>query len=100
MNVAGKSENLNVTVNVLPLFSSVEIHADPLETLIAEGEMEWSYEELNQYSVKKRHLVQASQFPDQSMYVLDQQILSLKDSLERLKFYLSDLDDLLPSSQN
>jgi hypothetical protein len=100
MNVAGKSENLNETLNVLPLFANVEIVADPLETLIAEGEMEWSFEELNQYSPKKRHLVQASQFPDQSIYVLEQQISSLKDSLERLKFYLSDLDDLLPSSQN
>jgi hypothetical protein len=100
MNVAGLNENLSENVNVLPLFADVEINVDPLQTLLNEGDLEWAFEEVNEYSVKNRHIVQASQFPDQSMYVLDQQISSLKDSLERLKFYLSDLDDLLPSSQN
>ena len=98
MNVAGHNEVSTQTVNVLPLFTDVEIYVDPLETLLAEGSVEGNFRELNKSSVKKRFLVQETQFPDQSMYVLDQQISSLKDSLERLKFYLSDLDDLLPGN--
>ena len=98
MNVAGLTETMNETVNVLPLFADVAIHADPLEGLLAEGKTEWSMQEQKPHAVNKRLLVQTNQFPDQSMYVLDQQISSLRDSLERLKFYLSDLDDLLPGN--
>ena len=50
----------------------------------------------NLSSQARRVLVSCEQFPDQSIYTLEQQLLSLNQSMARLKFYLSDLDDLLP----
>lgn len=99
MNVAGT--DAVEKMNVVPLFSSVEIEIpDPLESLLTEGEMaedQWALEEESMsLGETQRVLVSPQQFPDQSMYVLEKQVSSLKESLARLKFYLGDLDDLLP----
>lgn len=96
MNVAGNAE-MNENTNVIALFSSVQIEMpDPLQELLNEAETEaWEAEEAPIMKAN-RVLVTEGQFPDQSMYVLDQQLAKLTQSLGRLKFYISDLDDLLP----
>jgi hypothetical protein len=95
MNVAGNDE-MNVNMNVLSLFSSNQIEMpDPLQELLREAELDaWKEEE--EIVQAKRLLVTETQFPDQSMFVLEQQLANLTQSLGRLRFYLGDLDDLLP----
>jgi len=46
--------------------------------------------------LKASNLVTPDHFPDQSMYLIDDQIELLKTSLNRLKFYLSELEDIIP----
>jgi len=85
--------------NVLPLFSTIEIenleqHSDPLQDLLLEAEAEaWTDAPVKKVATG---LVTANQFPDQSMIILEKQLVELKETMARLKFYLSDLDDLLP----
>ena len=101
MNVAGSSEMIENT-NILPLFSSIQVEiSDPLQDLLNEAEIE-AWEELEEAPVAKapRILVTDKQFPEQSLYTLEQQLENLNQSLGRLKFYLSDLNDLLPSKFN
>ena len=97
MNVAGSSEMIENT-NILPLFSSIQVEiSDPLQDLLNEAEIE-AWEELEEAPVAMapRLLVTDKQFPEQSLYTLEQQLENLNQSLGRLKFYLSDLNDLLP----
>lgn len=93
MNVNGLE---NAEMNVVSLFGGAAeaIIPDPLETLIQETEVLLT-EEIKVES-RDRLMVSESQFPDQSMFILDQQLGQLKDSISRMKFYLLDLDDLLP----
>lgn len=44
----------------------------------------------------RSHLVQEHQFPDQSMYRLQEQLKLVKSKLGRIKFYLEELEDILP----
>ena len=95
MSIAGNSELMEKS-NVVHLFSSVKVELpDPLQELLMEGEMDWDLEE-KPVSQAKRILVSLEQFPDQSIYTLEQQLANLNQSMSRLKFYMSDLDDLLP----
>lgn len=96
MNVAGNSE-MNKNTNVVALFSRVQIEMpDPLQELLNEAEAEaWEADEAPVVKAS-RVLVTETQFPDQSMYTLEAQLAKLNQSLGRLKFYVSDLDDLLP----
>lgn len=100
MNVAGNS-NVVEKANVLSLFGGLEAELnDPLIDLIQEGnQLDQDLDlELDETPVtqSKRVLVTENQFPDQSLHILDQQLVELKMNLGRLKFYLGDLDDLLP----
>lgn len=96
MNLSGNSQ-MNEKANVVALFSHVQVESpDPLQELLNEAEIEaWEAEE-SVMAKADRVLVSAEQFPDQSLFILDKQLASLKESMSRLKFYLSDLDDLLP----
>ena len=96
MNVSGNSE-MKENANVVALFSHVQIEIpDPLQELSNEAESEaWEVEEPI-LTKADRVLVKDGQFPDQSIFILDKQLANLKESMARLKFYLSDLDDLLP----
>jgi hypothetical protein len=103
MNVSGHSENLEDS-NVLSLFARSEVLStlDPLQELLREAEAEAfaDDEEVEIRVEKKRVLVSENQFPDQSLFTLEQQLANLNLSLGRLKFYLSDLDDILPVKMN
>ncbi len=93
MNVNGSEQ----TENVVPLFGgglNEESIPDPLETLLLETES--ILVEEKKLERRDRLMVSETQFPDQSMFTLDQQLGQLKESLGRMKFYLLDLDDLLP----
>ena len=90
---------MNENTNVVALFSTVQVEMpDPLQELLNEAEAEaWEELQEDQPLVKaNRILVTENQFPDQSIFVLEQQLSLLNESMARLKFYLGDLDDLLP----
>lgn len=96
MNVLGNQVESRPE-NVLPMFNDVEVPMeDPMEVLVQEA-MSCQREEETSFipssTVKKA--VRSDQFPDQSMYVLDEQLAGLKESLRRLNFYIGDLDDLI-----
>lgn len=88
--------------NVVSLFGnqinrSMAIENDPLQDLLNEAEAEaWDEAEEAPAMRVESLLVTESQFPDQSMFVLEKQLSQLTEKMARLKFYISDLDDLLP----
>jgi hypothetical protein len=99
MNVSENSTQLQNT-NVLSLFGNTNREeTDTLQELLNEAEVEaWEEEEETVIVAKApRKIVTESQFPDQSLYILEQQLASLNESMGRLRFYLSDLNDLLPN---
>lgn len=100
MNVAGTQVDGN-KMNVLPLFGRVDSTiADPIQELLDEANLAQDEEiEVSPVAPVKRSSVTLSQFPDQSMYVLDEQLNELKDRLNRIKFYLGDLDALIPNKK-
>lgn len=93
MNVTGFEKEQNV----VPLFGGTqeEFIPDPLEQLLQETES-LLVEEKKLIQTAKTPMVTESQFPDQSMFILDQQLGHLKESISRIKYYMLDLDDLLP----
>ncbi len=92
MNVTGFEKEQNV----VSLFGGTheEMIPDPLEQLLLETET--LLVEEKKLVTKNYPVVTASQFPDQSMFVLEQQLGHLKESIGRIKYYMLDLDDLLP----
>jgi hypothetical protein len=86
------------TVNVVSLFGKLNhqevIFDDPLENLLLEAGVLDPV--IAKAPVAARRVVNQNQFPDQSIYVLEEQLASLRISLNKLKFYLGDIDDLIP----
>jgi hypothetical protein len=97
MNLSSREQVEADAVNVVSLFgkSNAEvIIKDPLEELIKESEIEETVLEAS--VVRVRTLVNENQFPDQSIYILEEQLSNLRANLNRIKFYLGDIEDLLP----
>ena len=92
------------TANVVSLFGRTAEMAstmmDPIQELIKEAKMEdFDLEiEIEEEVVMSapRKVVEANQFPDQSMFTLDEQLAKLRSNLNRIKFYLGDVEDILP----
>lgn len=88
-----------LATNVLSLFGhsniEEEVLLDPMEELLSEAMIldEDDFEEVQLNT--PRILVNEDSSPDQSIYVLDEQLSKLKSSLSRIRFYLGDMDDLL-----
>jgi hypothetical protein len=88
---------------VVPLFRRQEDHL-PISSIDNEAFLLDSNEEfvdekednLALQEAQVSRLVSEGHFPDQSMYILDEQLEQLKSSFNRLKFYLSELEDILP----
>lgn len=85
-------------VNVVSLFGnfsqSETILNDPLRDLIEEAQIE--DEILIEEEVSPRKLVTMNQYPEDSMFILEDQLSNLKSSLNRMKFILGELEDILP----
>lgn len=102
MSVVGREHVEADTVNVVSLFGrsiGSGVISDPMTDLIQEGEMEDFDLESDidsKIEVAPRKTVDMNQFPDQSMFVLEEQLANLRSNLNRIKFYLGDLEDLLP----
>lgn len=87
-------------VNVLPFLGKIDVPPNvseigPLEIFLSEANLRDDENDQEVLSSPPRALVGESQFPDQSMHILDQQLKGLRESLNRIKFYMGDLDDLL-----
>jgi hypothetical protein len=96
MNVGGKSEVDMKPVNVLALFEEIVIPSTTGSNITVEEDADFLDQEEEVAPLAVRRVASPTQFPDQSIHVLDEQLLSLKESLARIKFYLGDIDDLLP----
>ena len=97
MNLSGREQLEADKVNVVSLFSKSNaeiIINDPLEELMKESAIADVIPESREVRVSK--IVNVNQFPDQSIYILEEQLSNLKASLNRIKFYLGDIEDLLP----
>lgn len=98
MNLNGREEAQVETLNVVSLWKTQEhaevIQNDPLTDLILEAAIE--DEVLETAHVRTARLVNENQFPDQSMYILDEQLMNLRTNLKRIKFYLGELDEIIP----
>lgn len=97
MNLSSREQAERDTVNVVSLFgqrhSDIVIN-DPLEELMKESAIEDTVLEAQDTRIAK--LVNENQFPDQSMYILEEQLSNLRASLNRIRFYMGDIEDLLP----
>jgi hypothetical protein len=87
MNVVGNSEMETVNLETFGVM-------DPLQDLLSEGFLDEG--NLEDIQAQARLLVTETNFPDQSMFILDLQLESLREKISRLKFYITDVDDLLP----
>ena len=97
MNLSGREQLEADKLNVVSLFSKSNaeiIINDPLEELMKESAIADVILESREVRVSK--IVNVNQFPDQSIYILEEQLSNLKASLNRIKFYLGDIEDLLP----
>jgi hypothetical protein len=82
---------------VVPLFAELGSFFDPLEDLLEEAQVpELVIDTPIQASHPAKLLVGPSHFPEQAVYILEKQIAQIGQSMARIKFYLDDLDDLLP----
>lgn len=97
MNVNGREQVEVNKLNVVSLFketNEVVIMNDPLTELLNEGALE--DEVFDRSEVRTARVVNENQFPDQSMYILEEQLSNLRSSLNRIKFYMGELDELIP----
>ena len=100
MNLNGRQTTSEADItNVLSFFGGINLDVapidDPLDVLLREAQLE--YVPMNEVKAScARTVVTESQIPDQSIYVLEKQLSNLRGSLSRIKFYLGDLEDLIP----
>lgn len=100
MSLRGKEQVESDPVNVVSLFGNFnqEFHqetviSDPLADLIKESEIEDVG--LKTENVLPRKVVSENNFPDQSLFILEEQLANLKSSINRMKFYIDELDDII-----
>ncbi len=95
----GNSENLiSESANVLSLYSHVEEVDldDPLEALLHEAGVPEDDEEEVSASVVQKALVLEHHAPDVGLYIIEEQLSQLRSRLHRIKFYLNEINDLIP----
>jgi hypothetical protein len=71
----------------------VEGSEDPLENLLNEFSEFSSVDEMKMTTIVTPPTVQAGQREDQMLHTLEGQLNGLREGLERLRYYLSDVDD-------
>ena len=98
MNVSGTEDLETRPMNVLALFGEMVVPATTGSNISVEDDAEFLGEDEEEVVIvaAARKIASENQFPDQSLHILDGQLSSLKESLARIKFYLGDIDDLIP----
>ncbi|NBV99950.1 MAG: hypothetical protein EBR67_10695 [Proteobacteria bacterium] len=91
MNLIEKTETLQ-DLNILSLFN--ETLKDSLDQESEESEDLEALSEVQSAPIVPR--VAESMFPDQSLFVLEEQLKAIKSNLSRIKFYMGDINDLIP----
>lgn len=98
LNDQEQAENLSNVVSLFGRTNDEGLVSDPLAELLNEANLEdfmLDEEEASEPILAARKVVDENQFPDQSIYVLEEQLSKLKNNLNRIRFYLGDMDDLL-----
>jgi len=97
MSVTGHSNSDKDMENVLSLFGVPMVSLrDPLCELLIEAQSEAFSSDMSVPGPRATKLVSEDFYPEQSMYILDLQMAELRESVKRIKFYMGDLEDLLP----
>jgi ATP-dependent Lon protease len=99
MNLRGSDQVEQNSINVISLFGNLDqdiLQNDPMSELLEEAMILDTEEETVELELTPRKVVNENQFPDQSMYILEEQLSNLKTSLNRMRFYLGDLEDMIP----
>ncbi len=98
MNLGNSEVLVSETANVLSLYGQVEDVdvADPLEALLLEAGVSEDDEEEVSSSPVKRARVYEHHAPDAGLYILEEQLSQLRSRLHRIKFYLNEINDLIP----
>lgn len=101
---AGSDNQIEIeTLNVVSLFGGQaliqeNLITDPLESLLEEAMIEDDQlDEEEVVATASRKIVSEDLFPDQSMYILSEQLKALRTNLKRINFYLDDVEDLIPA---
>ena len=99
MNLVGIQSAQLASSSAISLFHShkEEDFQDPLQTLILEG---GDLDKGGQSSFIPPKVVKSAQFPDQSIYTLNEQLMELKRRVGRLKIYLEEVEVILPIRNN
>lgn len=92
MNLIEKTETLQ-DLNILSLFNKTV--QDSLDQVGEENE-ELSTDISELKNALNFPRVNETMFPDQSLFVLEKQLKALKSNLSRIKFYMGDINDLIP----
>ncbi|MFP5384526.1 MAG: hypothetical protein ACLGHN_00510 [Bacteriovoracia bacterium] len=98
MNLRGPLDVENEKVNVVSLFGNTNediIQSDPLMDLIKESEIEDAILSPESVTVRSGKVANEDLSPDQSLFILEEQMTNLRSNLNRIKFYLGELDDIL-----
>jgi len=99
MNLRGSDQVEQNSMNVVSLFGNMNqdiLQNDPMADLMEEAMILDTEEEIEEMELAPRNVVNENQFPDQSMYILEEQLSKLRSSLNRMRFYLGDLEDIIP----
>jgi hypothetical protein len=83
----------NSEMNILSLFS--ETHHESLDQEVPESEDDM-ISTIKDCDTSLAPKVVDTMFPDQSLFILEEQLKVLKTNLSRIKFYLGDINDLIP----
>ena len=92
MNLIETAE-LNQDMNILSLFNRTFEETVNEDSSVDEEVIE---EVMSPNEAPKRLLVSESMLPEQSLYVLEEQLKNLRSNLNRIKFYMGDINDLIP----
>jgi hypothetical protein len=89
MNLRGSSQVEQNSMNVVSLFGNLDqdiLEIDPMAELMEEAMTLDSEDEVEDMELAPRKVVN----------VLDEQLSKLRSSLNRIRFYLGDLEDMIP----
>lgn len=99
MELGRKELDKDQDVKVLSLFEHINqdliLEQDPLTKLLEDAQA--PEEKMTSREVHARRIVAENLFPDQSLFILEEQLGELRSRLRRLKFYLDEVNDLIPS---
>lgn len=98
MNLSNSENLISDSAKVLSLYGQAEEAniEDPLEALLLEAGVSGEDEVELSASFVRPLRIQGHHSPEAGLYVIEEQLAQLRSRLHRIKFYLNEINDLLP----